>query len=90
MATETVADPSASPEQRAVEADITSVLRTLVDELSPRRRTVIQTLFTDDPCSYNMVARIAGIPPGAIGPTRARALGQLRKMLSEREVDPRT
>lgn len=86
MEAETVSDPSASPEQRAVDADTIAVLRKLVAELSPRRQTVIRTLFTDDPCSYNMVARITGIPLGAIGPTRARALGQLRKMLSERDV----
>jgi RNA polymerase sigma factor (sigma-70 family) len=88
MATEIIADPSVSPEQHAVDADTACVLRKLVDELSPRRRTVIRTLFTDDPCSYDTVSRIAGIPLGAIGPTRARALGQLRKMLSEREMDP--
>ena len=88
MEAETVSDPSASPEQRAVDADTACVLRELVDELSPRRRTVIRTLFTDDSCSYDTVSRIAGIPLGAIGPTRARALGQLRKMLSEREMDP--
>ncbi|MGH3600068.1 MAG: RNA polymerase sigma factor [Pseudonocardiaceae bacterium] len=86
MATEVIADPSASPERRAVDADTSCVLWKLVDELSPRRRTVLRTLFTDDTCSYDQVARIVGIPLGAIGPTRARALGQLRKMLSEREV----
>ena len=88
MAAETFPDPSANPERRAVDADTACVLWKLVDELSPRRRTLLRKLFTDDPCSYDTVSRIAGIPLGAIGPTRARALRQLRKMLSEREVDP--
>ncbi|HKR51043.1 MAG TPA: hypothetical protein VJT72_15945 [Pseudonocardiaceae bacterium] len=53
--------------------------------LGPGRRTLIRMLFTDDPCSYDEVARIAGIPLGAIGPTRARALRQLRDKLDEHE-----
>jgi DNA-directed RNA polymerase specialized sigma24 family protein len=45
-------------------------------------------LFTDDPCSYDEVARITGIPLGGIGPTRARALRQLRDKLDKHEVGP--
>jgi RNA polymerase sigma factor (sigma-70 family) len=78
---EIVTDPSVDPEQRTIDADTTRTLRKLVDELSPRRRTLIQMLFTDSPCSYAEVARIAGIPTGGIGPTRARALRQMRDML---------
>jgi len=82
MEPETVADPSADPEQHTIDADATRTLRNLVNKLSPRRRTLIQMLFTDKPCSYAEVARIAGIPPGGIGPTRARALRQMRDMLN--------
>lgn len=81
MRPETVADPSADPEQHTIDADTTQTLRKLVNKLSPRRRTLIRMLFTDNPCSYAEVARIAGIPPGGIGPTRARALRQMRGML---------
>jgi len=88
MVPETVADPSAGPEQRAIDANTTQTLRKLIDELSPRRRTLIQMLFTDNPCSYNKLSRIIGIPPGGIGPTRARALHQLRDKLNEHEVKP--
>ncbi len=80
---ETVADRSSGPEQRAVDADTTRTLWRLVDELSPRRRTLIRMLFTDSPCSYAELARAAGIPPGGIGPTRARTLRQLRLGLAE-------
>jgi DNA-directed RNA polymerase specialized sigma24 family protein len=45
-------------------------------------------LFTDDHCSYAEVAHIAGIPPGGIGPTRARALRQLRDKLDQHEMGP--
>lgn len=81
VGSEAVADPSAGPEQRTIDADTTQMLRKLVDELSPRRRTLIRMLFTDNPCSYAELARIAGIPPGGIGPTRARALRQMRDKL---------
>ncbi|MGB7798553.1 MAG: sigma-70 family RNA polymerase sigma factor [Pseudonocardiaceae bacterium] len=84
---EAVVDPSVGPEQRVIDADTSRTLWKLVAELSPRRRTLLRTLFTDNPRSYAEVADAAGIPPGGIGPTRARALQQLRRRLNERELD---
>jgi RNA polymerase sigma factor (sigma-70 family) len=86
---DTVADPSVGPEQRAIDADAARMLWNLVEELSPRQRTLLRELFTDHPRPYTEVARTAGIPPGAIGPTRARALQQLRDRLNERELGRR-
>lgn len=80
-APETVADPSVGPEQRVIDADTTQRLWNLVAELSPRRQTLLRALFTDHPRPYAEIARTAGIPLGAIGPTRARALRQLRGSL---------
>lgn len=77
-ALEAVADPFVGPEQRVIDADITRRLWNLVSELSPRRQTLLRALFTDHPRTYAEVARSCGIPPGGIGPTRARALAQLR------------
>jgi RNA polymerase sigma factor (sigma-70 family) len=86
VAPEIVADPSTSPEQRAIDANTRQTLWKLVDELSPRQRTLLRMLFTNNPCSYAKAARIAGIPLGGIGPTRARALRQLRDRLDEHEL----
>ncbi len=83
---ETVSDPSAGPENRAIDADTSRKLRKLIDELSPRRRILLRMLFSDNPCSYDEVARIAGIPSGGIGPTRARALQQLRDRIDRHEM----
>ena len=83
MATETVADHSTTPEQFIADGCTGRLLWQLVDELSPRRRSVLRMLFADDPCPYDAVARITGIPGGAIGPTRTRALQQLRKKLDQ-------
>ncbi|MBV8542115.1 MAG: sigma-70 family RNA polymerase sigma factor [Pseudonocardiales bacterium] len=87
---DTVADPSMGPEQRAIEADDARTLWSLVEELSPRQRTLLRVLFTDHPRPYAEVARTAGIPPGAIGPTRARALRQLRDRLTEHGLGRQT
>jgi RNA polymerase sigma factor (sigma-70 family) len=88
VAPETVSDASAGPEQRAIDANTTRTLQKHIDELSPRRRTLLRMLFTDNPCSYAKAARITGIPPGGIGPTRARALRQLRGKLDQHEMEP--
>jgi RNA polymerase sigma factor (sigma-70 family) len=85
---DTVANPSVDPEHRVVDADTERILRELVAELSPRRRTLVAMLFADNPLPYAEVARAAGIPPGGIGPTRARALRQLRDKLHEYELGP--
>jgi RNA polymerase sigma factor (sigma-70 family) len=81
---DTVADPSVGPGPYVIEADM--ALRNLVAELSPRRRALMRMLFTDHPRSYAEIAQSAGIPPGGIGPTRARALRQLRDRLHKYEL----
>ncbi|MGH3974652.1 MAG: RNA polymerase sigma factor [Pseudonocardiaceae bacterium] len=86
IAPETVADLSAGPEQRAIDANLTRTLAKLIDELSPLQRTLIRMLFNGVPYSYDKVAHIARIPRGGIGPTRARALRQLRDKLDRHEV----
>lgn len=88
MTPETIPDPSVGPEERVIDADTARTLRKLVAELSPRRQALVWLLFTDNPLSYAEVARTAGIPPGGIGPTRARALRQLRQKLTEYELAP--
>ncbi|MGH3826939.1 MAG: RNA polymerase sigma factor, partial [Pseudonocardiaceae bacterium] len=85
---DTIADPSMGPEQQAIEADSARTLWSLVEELPLRQRTLLRALFADHPQPYREVARSAGIPPGAIGPTRARALRQLRGQLNEHGLGP--
>ncbi len=84
---EDVVDPCAGPEQRVIDRDTAQTLWNLVAELPPLRRTLLRALFTDNPRPYTEVAHTAGIPPGGIGPTRARALQQLRRSLNERGLD---
>jgi len=87
---ENVIDPSVGPEQRVIDNDIARTLWKLVAELSPLRRILLRALFTDNPRPYAEVARVAGIPPGGIGPTRKRALQQLRSRLNDHGLGPGT
>ncbi len=88
MVTETIADPFAGPEQLVIDADSTRRLWNFVGELSPRRQTLLRALFTEHSHCYAEVACITGIPSGGIGPTRARALAQLRGRLEQHGLRP--
>lgn len=83
-------EPSASPEHHVINAHTAQTLRTLIAQLPPRRRRLLRALFTDHPLSYAELSRTADIPPGSIGPTRNRALRQLRQMLHDHELLPPT
>jgi len=87
---ERVADPSVGPEQHAIDTETAQLLWSLVATLSPRRQILLRELFFDSPRPYAEVARNIGIPAGGIGPTRARALSQLRRRLDERGLTRRT
>jgi RNA polymerase sigma factor (sigma-70 family) len=80
----TVPENAPGPEQRALDADTARELRALVANLPRRRRMLIAALFGEDTWSYERISRVTGIPTGSIGPTRARALDQLRRLAVER------
>jgi RNA polymerase sigma factor (sigma-70 family) len=82
------ADPAAGPEQRAVDADTARALGQLIAQLPPTKRVLLRALFAADAGSYTDVAQTVGIPVGSIGPSRARALQQLRWMLVDRGLGP--
>ncbi|GAA3625067.1 hypothetical protein GCM10022236_29230 [Microlunatus ginsengisoli] len=49
-----------------------------LDELPEKRRELLRLLLAEPPLSYREISARLGIPIGYIGPTRARALAQLR------------
>ena len=89
-ALDTLAHPSVGPEQCVINADTIRTLWNIVAELPPRRRALVRELFTDYPRPYAEVARAAGIPLGGMGPTRARALRQLRGRINDDGLGPDT
>jgi RNA polymerase sigma factor (sigma-70 family) len=54
-------------------------LREAMLELPESRRELLLLLLADPPLSYDEISARLGIPRGSIGPTRARALEQLRE-----------
>lgn len=63
-------------------------IRELVDGLDVRCRTLLTALFLADPRpSYEEICAECGIPVGSIGPTRARCLRKLQKLLAEVSPD---
>lgn len=59
-------------------------LRLGLERLDERCRELLQLLFRDDDDSvgYDEVARRMDMPVGSIGPTRARCLGKLRRLVA--------
>lgn len=82
-----VPDPGCNVEERVVDRETAAQLWAIVDTLSPRRRRMVHALFADNPAPYADIARATGIPVGSLGPTRARVLVQLRRMLDEPASD---
>ncbi len=52
------------------------------------RRDLLLLLLTDPPLAYEEISARLGIPIGSIGPTRARALEQLRRTRALRGLGP--
>jgi RNA polymerase sigma factor (sigma-70 family) len=61
-------------------------LRDGLAELPAARRQLLELLLTDPPMSYDEISAKLGIPKGSIGPTRARALEQLRNTRAMRAL----
>jgi len=82
-----------APEEEDVDAlldraDLTSRIWRLVCELPPRQRDLIRALFEQDQPSYADVSVQTGMPVGAIGPTRQRALRRLRELIEGMDLVP--
>ena len=69
-------------EQHVVDADEAARLWNVVTLLPPRGRAVVHALVADERTPYAEIARATGIPVGSLGPTRARVLRQLRRLLA--------
>ena len=66
------------PGEALVEELRSHALREAMLELSEKHRSLLLLLLADPPLSYDDISARLGIPKGSIGPTRARALDQLR------------
>jgi len=81
-----LADEEYSAEKMAFAAKEAESVRHAVTELPDRCRTLLTLLFFEDDTTYTEISSRLNMPIGAIGPTRARCLDRLRKILAERGV----
>lgn len=65
-----------------------NLLREAMAELPAARRELLLLLLADPPVGYEQISERLGIPIGSIGPTRARALEQLRRTRALRGLGP--
>lgn len=75
-------DPGPSPEALFLESERRELLRNGLAKLGVRCRRLLRVLATTPPPSYAEVSDALGIPVGSIGPTRARCLENLRRVLA--------
>lgn len=79
-----IADESPLAEDALAQLQQLALLRAGLDRLDRRCRELLLLLFNDDDATpvYDEVARRLAMPVGSIGPTRARCLGKLRKLMA--------
>lgn len=76
--------PASEPGADLISAERRQALLSGLAELNPRQRELLVLLAHDPPLSYAEISSRTGIPVGAIGPTRARAVERLRHTPSVR------
>jgi RNA polymerase sigma factor (sigma-70 family) len=81
---QTFAGDGVDPDEDLLRAERHEALLAGLAELPTRQRELLLLLIADPPLSYAEIGRRLGLPPGGIGPTRARALERLRRTPSIR------
>jgi RNA polymerase sigma factor (sigma-70 family) len=79
-----IADESALPEQALDELQQLHLLRLSMEQVDARCRSLLTLLFADEDerLPYEQIAIQLEMPPGSIGPNRARCLAKLRTLLA--------
>lgn len=79
-----VADPDPLPDEVLQRIEAQHHVRTGLAALDARCRTLLTLLFyEEDPLPYAEIAARLDMPEGSIGPTRARCLKKLRRLLAD-------
>ena len=79
-----IRDEAPLPDEQLLILEEQHRVRTAVSSLDERCRTMLQMLFyRSEPASYAELAASLGIPEGSIGPTRARCLAKLLRILKK-------
>ncbi len=82
-----IADPIAAPlDERLIRDERIAGVATAFNELTASCQQLLRLLTTDPPLDYETVAEMIDRPIGSIGPTRARCLERLRRVLERNEL----
>lgn len=83
LAAEGLPDPDLMPEDELLNLERQRVIRAAVDQLPPNCRRLIDGLFNDaaEQATYQQLAEGLQVPMNSLGPTRARCLDKLRRLL---------
>lgn len=74
----------ALPDEDLIRFERAAMLQTALSRMEPRCRNLLKALFfSDKEMSYEDIARQLKIPVNSMGPTRARCLEKLRKVLTD-------
>ena len=76
-----VADSATGPEETVAHWQQLAQVQLGLERLDLRCRNLLQALFADESASYDEVIQRLGMPIGSIGPTRARCLAKLRRLI---------
>ena len=77
-----IRDEAPLPDEQLLILEEQHRIRTALSSLDDRCRTLLEMLFyLAEPPSYAEIAATLGIPEGSIGPTRARCLAKLLRVL---------
>ena len=63
------------------------VIAGLVERLPIRSQVLLRLLSADSPLSYRDISEVLDMPIGSIGPTRARALEQIRRLAASSGIE---
>jgi RNA polymerase sigma factor (sigma-70 family) len=74
------------PDTRPIAEEREVVLRAAWERLKPRCQELLSRLVTDEPVGYKDLSRLLQMPIGSIGPTRARCLQHLRRLVEDEGV----
>jgi RNA polymerase sigma factor (sigma-70 family) len=71
------------PDTRPIAEERKVVMRAAWEQLRPRCQELLSLLIDEDPMGYKDLSKLLDMPVGSIGPTRARCLEYLRRLVEE-------
>ncbi|NNF08448.1 MAG: sigma-70 family RNA polymerase sigma factor [Candidatus Eisenbacteria bacterium] len=77
-------DPSV--EELLAAEDEAARVRKAIEQLPEQCRQLLPALFENEKVEYHQVSQALGVPVGSIGPTRARCLAKLAKILAKKDA----